>query len=491
MVIGAGMGGLAAAARLAAQGHHVTVIERSAHTGGKLHAARHEGFVFDTGPSLLTLPAVYRDLFIKTGTPLEQCLDLVPVDPAFGYHFPDGSSVVLPGAGTAAAADAMQQSFGGQTGAQWQRLMERAGHMWSITRGPFLQSARPNWRTMASLATSVSDVRTIAPTSTLRDIGKQYLTDNRARQILDRYATYTGSDPRQAPAVLATIAYVEQTFGAWHISGGLSTLGQVLTQRCQELEVAFELNCAATAIDVAGDQVRAVTTADGRRFVADIVVSNTDATVLYDQLLPPGIAGKERRALTKAQPSLAGFVVLLGLAGRTPGLQHHNVWFPEHYDAEFDSIFARVPEPVIDPAIYVCAPDDATMRPDDHHESWFVLVNAPRHGDGRSGTMDWQAPGIAAHYAQHVVDLLAARGTDIRDRIVWQHHLSPADLQERTLAPGGSIYGWSSNGARAAFRRPANQSAIRGLFLVGGSAHPGGGLPLVAMGAETVAGLIH
>jgi phytoene dehydrogenase-like protein len=130
------------------------------------------------------------------------------------------------------------------------------------------------------------------------------------------------------------------------------------------------------------------------------------------------------------------------------------------------------------------------MRPDDDTESWFLLVNAPRHGVGHRGTTDWTAPGLADQYADRILDLLAERGMDLRERILWRETRTPADLQNATGAPGGSIYGTSSNGSRAAFQRPANQSPIPGLYLVGGSSHPGGGLPLVGMSAEIVADLI-
>jgi phytoene dehydrogenase-like protein len=143
---------------------------------------------------------------------------------------------------------------------------------------------------------------------------------------------------------------------------------------------------------------------------------------------------------------------------------------------------------VEDPAIYVCAPDDPAMRPDDDHESWFILVNAPRH-DPQHG-VDWSNNQLAESYADRILALLAARGTDVRDRIIWREIRTPADLQRDARAPGGSIYGTSSNGARAAFARPANQSPLPGLYLVGGSTHPGGGLPLVGMGAEITAELI-
>ncbi|MBA2529516.1 MAG: phytoene desaturase, partial [Euzebyales bacterium] len=193
---------------------------------------------------------------------------------------------------------------------------------------------------------------------------------------------------------------------------------------------------------------------------------------------------RTRRRLAKAPPSLSGFVLLLGVEGRTPDLAHHTVLFPADYDAEFAAIFGRQPRPVPDPTLYVSVPRDPAVAPSGC-EAWFVLVNAPRHGP-----VNWDERGLAERYAGHLVDLLARRGLDVRDRIRFREMLSPADLQRRTGAVGGGIYGTSSNGPRAAFLRPANRSPVPGLFLAGGSSHPGGGLPLVTLSAAIVADLI-
>lgn len=489
IVIGAGVGGLAVAARLAVRGHEVTILEQADRVGGKLFTYRRDGFAFDTGPSLFTLPAVYRDLFLKTGGPLEEAVDLQPVEPGFGYHFADGSSVTVPGVDPGKAARAFGDAFGGTAQEDWRQLIARGGEMWRLTREPFLQSPLDGWRTLLKVATP-SAVRTIAPRTTLRDLGEKYLGDWRLRQVLDRYATYSGSDPRRAPAVFATVPYMEQTFGAWHIGGGLGSLADALERRCLERGVEIRLGVDVTEVLLSVGRVDGVRTADGERIPADIVVANADAHHLYNDLLDDPRAKGPARSLAKAAPALSGFVILLALRGRTPGIHHHNVWFPRDYDGEFEAIFGRDPHPAQDPAIYACVPDDPLMRPDDDSEAWFILVNTPRHGNGRRGSVDWSAPGLADGYADLLLQRLAERGTDIRDRVLWRELRTPADLAHDTRAPGGSIYGSSSNGPRAAFQRPANRSPIPGLYLVGGSAHPGGGLPLVGMGAEIVADLI-
>jgi len=491
VVIGAGMGGMAAAARLAVKRHDVTVMEQAGTYGGKLGTFERDRFVFDTGPSLLTLPAVYRDLFNKTGAGLDETVDLVELEPAFRYRFPDGVAVEMPGVDSSRCAVALGDALGGTAREDWMAFMRRASDIWQVTRRPFLESPLSGMRDLLPLARNLSDVRTVAPFTSLRGLGGKYLHDPRLRMLLDRYATYTGSDPRRAPAALATVPYVEQTFGAFHVGGGVRRLADALHARDLERGVSFRMSTDVAEVVTDAARVTGVRLVSGEVVPADIVVANADATHLYRDLVRDPRGSEALRRLRKATPSLSGFVLLLAVRGRTPDLLHHNVWFPQDYDAEFDAIFGRDARPVEDPTVYVCAPDDDLMRPDADHESWFVLVNAPRHSDtGERGTVDWTAPGLAESYRDRILDVMASRGFDVRDRLLWTEIRTPADLERETRAPGGSIYGTSSNGARAAFLRPANVSPVPGLYLVGGSAHPGGGLPLVGMGAEIVAELI-
>jgi phytoene desaturase len=492
VVVGAGVGGLATAARLATAGHDVVVCEAGQDVGGKLGLVTADlpglgEFRFDTGPSLVTLPDVFRDLFAATGGWPDD-LELVELDPVARYRFADGTGFDATSDldELCARLDALQPG----NGDDWRAFSARAARVWEASREPFLESALDGPVTLAQLAVRrPRDIAAIAPGRSLRSLGRRHLRDARLRTYLDRYATYTGSDPRRAPAALAAVPYAEQAFGGWYVRGGLHRLGLALRDRALERGAVLRQDARVARIETTAGRASGVVLDGGERLPAEVVVANVDATSVYGSLVEPSAvtAGATRR-LGRATPSLSGFVLLLAVEGRTPALAHHNVLFPADYDAEFDAVFGDPARPVADPTLYVSAPDDPAVRPDGC-EAWFVLVNAPRHGTG-PGAVDWRAPGLAASYADTLLDLLAARGLPVRERVCWSQVLTPADLEERTGAAGGAIYGTSSHGAGAAFLRPANRSAVRGLFLVGGSSHPGGGLPLVALSAQIVAGLV-
>jgi phytoene desaturase len=334
----------------------------------------------------------------------------------------------------------------------------------------------------------LGNLKVIAPLTSLRKLTGKYTSNPYLLKIIDRYATYSGSDPRKVPAVLLTIAFVESSFGAWHIKGGIGQLSNAIENRCLELGVKFELNTIVTRITTKNSAASGVEV-DGKFYPADFVVANADAELVYNKLLDGKVkeVSPERKKLAKATKSLAGFSLLLGLdnskiSGPAPVMPHHSIYFPNDYDAEFDDIFVKK-IPVADPTIYICVPNDPDMVKGNNLEAWSVLINAPRHEPG-SG---WDWNNGSALYAAKIIAKLDELGLRVSERLEVMEFQTPADLEEEVSAPGGSIYGTSSNGARSAFLRASNTSPLKNLYCVGGSAHPGGGLPLVGISAEIVA----
>ncbi len=487
VVIGAGMGGMCAAARLARNGHQVSIYEASNRVGGKLHTQWIGKCAFDVGPSLLTLPAVYRDFFLKTGKPMEEVIEISPVNPSFDYRFADGKAVQFANLSRFETLNQIRRSFGEESAKNWDQLMRRAEKMWDVSREPFIESELRSPLDLLKRASLLKDLRIIAPWKSLREFSQEFLPEKNLRFILDRYATYSGSDPRSAPAVLASIAFVEEAFGAWHVKGGLGALADAVHQRALDCGVEFQLNSSVKEILLEGKSVAGILLEDGSTIKADAIVANADASIVYQNLITKKISSlkKVRKQLKKADSSLAGFSLLLGMRkSEKTMLEHHTILFPENYDAEFEAIFTHK-RPVTQPTIYICVPKDESMSKDKNLESWFVLVNAPTHG-----AWDWNDEKFNHEYANKIIDQIEARGICVRENLETLAIRTPADLEREVCAPGGAIYGASSNGARAAFNRPKNRSPIKGLYCVGGSAHPGGGLPLVGIGAEIVANAI-
>jgi phytoene desaturase len=378
---------------------------------------------------------------------------------------------------------AISDSYGKDASKEWGQIMRRAEAMWDVSREPFIESELKSVASLLKRKSLMKDLFVISPWKSIRGLA---IKSPHLRKILDRYATYSGSDPRVAPAVLSSIAFVEEAFGAWHITGGIGKLGDALYQRCLDRGVVFEFNARVSEITHESGRVTGISLEDGREISAPTVVANADAGVIYSKLIknPPSSVRRAGRSIAKMEPSLAGFSLLLGLRpSDETRLEHHTVLFPENYDQEFESIFSRK-VPVDDPTIYICAPRDETMVKKEGHEAWFVLVNAPRHG---RDSFDWSNRDFANEYAQKVIDRIESHGIQIRNRLDLLEIRTPADLEASVLAPGGSIYGTSSNGSRSAFNRAKNRSPLKGLYCVGGSAHPGGGLPLVGLSAEIVA----
>ena len=495
VVIGGGVGSMATAIRLAARGHRVQLFERRHELGGKLTERRRDGFAFGLGPSLLTLPDLFGALAAEAGRKLDELVTLTEVDPVCRYHFPDGS--VLDARSDPGAMAAEVERFSPGQGQAWQRYFEWGERCWAASERAFL-SGPLDLPGLARRQASLSDLFASAPGQTLAGLARHFFTDPRLIQYACRYATYSGSDPYQAPAAVGCIPYLEHARGAWYVEGGLARLRDALARLLADLGVVVHTGAAVSQVLTADGQpapepgpgwpvrgraargrVGGVLVA-GERVPADIVVCGADSARLYRDLWP---SRAMRRRIARIGPSSSGFLVLAALRGRTSGLAHHNVIFSADYRAEFADIFDRR-RPPADPTIYVGCPaaqDPATAPPG--HEGLTLLVNVPAGSPGNWGRS-------AADYADLLLGKLDAAGLGVRDRVLFTETLTPADFERRYDGWLGSIYGTSHNGRLAPFRRPGNRGPLAGLYLVGGSVHPGGGLPLVVIGSRIVADLV-
>ena len=353
VVIGGGVGSMATAIRLAARGHRVQLFERRHELGGKLTERRRDGFVFGLGPSLLTLPGLFGALAAEAGCKLDDLVTLTEVDPVCRYHFPDGS--ILDARSDPGAMAAEVERFSPGQGQAWRRYFEWGERCWAASERAFL-SGPLDLRGLARRQASVSDLFASAPGQTLAGLARRFFTDPRLIQYACRYATYSGSDPYQAPAAVGCIPYLEHARGAWYVDGGLARLRDALARLLADLGVVMHTGATVSRVLTTDAQpaagpgpgwpargwaargrVGGVLVA-GERIPADIVVCGADSARLYRDLYP---SRAMRRRIARIGPSSSGFLVLAALRGRTAGLAHHNVIFSADYRAEFADIFDR------------------------------------------------------------------------------------------------------------------------------------------------------
>ncbi len=465
VVIGAGVTGLAVAARLADFGHAVTVFERRPFAGGQVSREPIDGQTADLGPAVLTLPAVFRDLFAKTGRRLDRELELLPVDPSTRYVFGDGSVVDLPNASRAGTTDALDAVLGPGRGAQWDGVMRRAERMWHYLRPRVIERPATR-RQIAAMTLLPAPRRALGGSTTLREFGTAHLGDARLRDMLESHASMIGADPSRAPAALAVLPYLEQTFGLWTVRGGLSVLVDALERRARERGATLHLGTAVTDVVADGGHVRGVRVDAAAGVVAaDVVVSTVSPEQLHGHLVETGHTRRFARYARGAGSVFSVFAV--GTAEPARPLR---------------TVVLGAGEP----PIVVFAPHAGPGAA----PSWQVHVACPAHGPAPH-EIDWTAPGRGAQMTEAVLDRLERHGIDLRSTSAVIRARTPADLERVLAAPGGRVHGapWAA-GPAAWRRRPANRSSLRGLYVAGAGARPGPGLPMVGISAALVADMV-
>ncbi|HEX2489528.1 MAG TPA: phytoene desaturase family protein [Blastocatellia bacterium] len=479
VIIGGGLGGLALALRLAARNWRVTVCEQGDSFGGKMNYWAERGFRFDTGPSLITMPWVFEDLFQAAGGSLQEHLTLEPVQPLCDYVYDDGARFTYSTSLPEWLQTVRQLEADDERG--FLKFLELGSRLYEVSKETFLRRRPLDWPSVKASAI-------------LRHLPIRYGWGNyhravtahfkspHLRQLYDRYPTYVGSSPYRSPATLAVIPYLEYAFGGWHVKGGLYRIVKSLVELAGRVGVELLTRAPVERIEHEQDRVRGVRLIDHTRIAGDVVVMNGDASEA------PVLLGAERAArLPLSERSLSGLIFLLGVRRNLPQVRHHTVYFSADYRREFAELFdeRRFPD---DPTVYVSAPSrsDRSLAPAEG-ETLFVMANAPAN----DGEDEWNEEKIAEARRRVFARLCRGGFPDIETDVVVSDVWTPRRIARRYAMPGGAIYGSHSHGWRHAFLRPPNKDAhYQGLYYVGGSTHPGGGTPTVLLSAKITSELI-
>jgi 1-hydroxycarotenoid 3,4-desaturase len=480
LVIGAGMGGLAAALRLVHLGLDVTVVEPAEAPGGKLRQPLVGGVPIDSGPTVFTMRWVFDQLFAAVDTTLEAELRIQPLAVLARHWWDDGGQLDLH-ADPAASLDAVARFAGPAEAQRFQAFCQRARAVYQTLEGPYIRnpSPHPGGLTRDIGLQGLVTLSALGPmTSLWSSLGRQF-TDPRLRQLFARYATYTGSSPWQAPATLMLIAQVEMD-GVWSIEGGMHALARCLERLARQRGATFRYGSACERIELQNGRVSGVRLASGECLAADSVVFNGDAAALRAGLLGEPLTGAVKRQAPER--SLSALTWSLHAPTASLALDRHNVFFQHGYQSEFTDIFqhARLPRA---PTVYVCAQDRGSgADPSGASERLLALVNAPAVGD-----RDTLTPEDLDRCETQAFQLMHRCGLSLSPHSPGARRTTPVDFHRLFPATGGALYGQASHGWGSAFSRPGARTPVPGLFLAGGSVHPGPGVPMATLSGQFAA----
>ncbi len=480
VVVGAGIGGLATALRLAREGHEVQVFEQSESLGGKLNVFSQNGYRFDAGPSLFTLPALVEELVELSGEPRER-FQYHTLDRSCHYFWDDGTQLIA-WFDKAKLAEEIKTKLGVDPEPSLKHL-DHSAFLYETTAALFMERSLHRAKSYFSkdVLKALVNVFRLDLTTNMHRANERALNHPKLVQLFDRYATYNGSDPYRAPGVLNIIPHLEHNIGTFLPKGGMYTITQTVAELAQESGVKFHLNAPVSRIVTENGRATGVEV-NGSVVPADTVVSNADVFTTYRHLLPQenapaGVLERER--------STSALIFYWGIAQNFPQLHLHNIFFTNDYAHEF-ALLKEGKAISDDPTVYINI--TSKLEPNDAPEgceNWFVMINVPAHFD-----QDWDAL-IPKARAAILAKLSKVLGMDVEPLIATEALLEPRTIESKTASHRGALYGTASNDRMAAFlRHPNFSSSIKGLYFCGGSVHPGGGIPLCLLSAKIVHELI-
>ncbi len=481
-VIGGGLGGLAAACTLAARGHRVIRFERNEWLGGKAAVLEGQGFRFDMGPTIVTIPSVLRRIFTEASRRMEDYLKLVRLDPQWRCFFEDGSVLNLNQDPATTAESLDQFAPGTNSGPQYRKFLALSQRLNDISQRYFFYKSIGGLRDMFEFKASFdpkvfADVLALRMGRTVAGTVRAFNPDPRVAQMIDHFTQYVGSSPYGSPAVLCGIAHMQVDEGVWYPLGGTRAVPVALAKLARELGVEFRTNTRVEKVLTRGGCVTGVRTNHGDEIPLVAVVSNCDSVRTHRELIQ-GSAGGAFERRRKYEPACSGVVLYLGLNRRYEHLAHHDFVFSRDPHEEFDWIYKKG-EPAPDPSCYLAATTctEAATAPAGG-EALYVLVHTPYLRPHH----DWKT--MFPAYRRVILEKLKRTGgmKDIEERIVFERALTPQDIHDRYHVLNGAIYGLASHGRFLGAFKPGNRSPdLRGLYLAGGAAHPGPGMPMALM----------
>lgn len=485
VVIGAGVGGLAAAIDLSAKGMDVVVVEKADAPGGKLREVHIGGRPLDAGPTVFTLRNVFEQLFADAGCSLTDHLTLQPAEVLARHAWSDGARLDL-FADLQRSAAAIGAFAGAAEARNYIAFSNEARRIYEMLDQPFLQSPRPNplSLTKALVQQRISNLWHLQPFNGMWQTLQKYFRDPRLQQLFGRYATYCGSSPFLAPATLMLIAHVERD-GVWLIQGGMHRLAEAMAKLATQHGTQFRYRQQVTQVLVRNERVAGVQLANGEQLHADRVIVNADAAAVTTGLLGQQIA----KAITRIAPTRRSLsAVTWNLVAKTSGfrLLHHTVFFSDDYAAEFQQLLVQRRLPTA-PTVYICAQDrddrsGATPNSDTTGERLLCLVNAPAIGDSHSFS-----DAEIEQCESRTFSLLNRCGLHVQEQSQQRIVTTPNQFNQLFPATGGALYGQASHGWQASFQRPTSRTRIKGLYLAGGSTHPGAGIPMATLSGRLAA----
>ncbi|MEI7784341.1 MAG: 1-hydroxycarotenoid 3,4-desaturase CrtD [Betaproteobacteria bacterium] len=481
VVIGAGMAGLVSALQLAHQGLDVTVLESSDSPGGKIRQPIVDGAAIDSGPTVFTMRWVFDEILASVGTQLESELHITALSVLARHFWADGSALDLY-ADSRQSMDAVGRFAGAAEARRFEGFCQTAREVYRALEGPFIRGSSPTLMGLGGAlgARGLATLARIGPMRSLWDSLGHHFHDRRLRQLFARYATYCGSSPWLAPATLMLIAQVELD-GVWSVQGGMHELARCLARLAQARGARLRYGCRCERIEISQGRVSAVLTAAGERLPADSVVFNGDMAALRTGLLGPEL--RKAAPAKVPQRSLSALTWSIHAPTQGPELDRHNVFFQNDYASEFEDIFSanRLPRR---PTVYVCAQDRGTGPSPQGPERLLCLVNAPAYGDQ---TPSAQTDEELLQCQTHSFDLMRRCGLSIEAQPHQILRTTPQDFHRMFPATGGALYGQATHGWMSAFARPGANSPVPGLYLAGGSVHPGPGVPMAALSGRLAA----